>query len=193
MNNIILTSCGIRIEYFKNSFYEIMPKEKLKDARFLYITTASDGEPYDDKSWIEDEYKTILDLGISEENITEYKIGKSTENVDDYDIMYMLGGNTFYLLDMIRKTGFDKVIIDFINQGKIYIGSSAGSEILGNSIETARDYDENLVNMTDFTALKIIDGLIVPHCNRKMDFVKQLEKTSTQKLYLLYDGDGIII
>ena len=130
MNNIVLTSCGIRKESFKKRFYEIVSKEELNNKKVLYITTASDGEDDDDKTWMDEEYKTILDLGINESNIIEYKIGNDI-NINDFDIIYMMGGNTFYLLNIIRNTGFDKIIKDFIDNGKIYIGSSAGSEILG--------------------------------------------------------------
>ena len=157
MNNIVLTSCGIRNEDFKDRFYTIISKEELESKKVLYITTASDGEEDDDKTWMDEEYKTILDLGINESNITEHKIGNDI-NIDGFDIIYMMGGNTFYLLDIIRKTGFDKIIANFINKGKIYIGSSAGSEILGNSIDVALGYDDNNVNMVDFTGLKIVDA-----------------------------------
>ena len=44
MNNIILTSCGIRNEDFKDRFYRIISKEEIKRKKVLYITTASDGE-----------------------------------------------------------------------------------------------------------------------------------------------------
>ena len=194
MNNIILTSCGIRNKNFKYRLYGIISKEELNNKKvlYIYITTASDGEKDDDKSWMDEEYKTIVDLGIYESNITEYKIGNEV-NIDDFDIMYMMGGNTFYLLDVIRKTGFDKIISDFINNGKIYIGSSAGSIILGNSIDVALGYDENNVNMTDFTGLKIIDALIVPHSNRKEEFIRNLKSKTKENVITLYDGDGIII
>lgn len=192
MKNIVLTSCGIINNEFKNRFYEIVTKEELKDKKVLYITTASDGEMNADKSWMDEEYKTILNLGIDEFNITEYKIGSEIK-INDFDIIYMMGGNTFYLLDVIRKTQFNKTILDFINKGKIYIGSSAGSEILGNSIDVALGYDENNVNMVDFTGLKIVDGLIVPHSNRKKDFIKELKNKTKENVITLYDGDGIII
>ena len=192
MNNIILTSCGIRKESFKNKFYKIISKNELKKKKVLYITTASDGDKDDDKSWMNEEYKTILDLGINELNIVEYKIGNYI-NMNDFDIIYMMGGNTFYLLDAIRKTEFDKQILDFINKGKIYIGSSAGSEILGNSIEIALGYDENNVNMVDFTGLKIVNGLIVPHSNRKEKFLNELKNRTSENVIALYDDDGIII
>ena len=192
MNNIVLTSCGIRNEDFKDRFYRIISKEELKSKKVLYITTASDGEEDDDKSWMDEEYKTILDLGINESNIIEHKIGNDI-NIDDFDIIYMMGGNTFYLLDIIRKTGFDKIIANFINKGKIYIGSSAGSEILGNSIDVALGYDENNVNMIDFTGLKIVNALIVPHSNRKEEFISELKNKTKENVITLYDGDGIII
>lgn len=79
----------------KNKFYKIVAKEDLKTKKVLYITTASDGEEDDDCSWMEEEYQTILDLGILKENITEYKIGNDID-MDDFDILYMMDGNTFY-------------------------------------------------------------------------------------------------
>ena len=189
MKNIILTSCGIINNNIKAEFYQLLKKEPSK-IKLLYITTASDIE--EDKSWMNTEYKTILDLGIKAENITEYKIGNSSTNIDNYDIMYMMGGNTFYLLDMIRKYNFSQEIIKFINNNKIYIGSSAGSEILGSSIEPALGYDDNNVGMTDYQGLKIIDGLIIPHANRKKEFIESLKNTTKENIILLSDGDGII-
>lgn len=191
MKNIFLTSCGIINNEIKKEFYKVITKD-VKDLKVLYITTAADGEADPDKTWMEEEFQTILDLGILKENIMEYKIGNKI-NINEFDVVYMMGGNTFYLLDIIRKTGFDKNIEEFINSGKIYVGSSAGSEILGNSINVALGYDENNVNMTDFTGLKIVDGLIIPHCNRKENFINKLKDESNEKLYLLYDGEGINI
>lgn len=193
MNNIILTSCGIVKEEFKNRFYEFIDKDKIKYKRVLYITTAVDGEDDEDKSWMTKEYKTILDLGVNESNITEYKIGSNNIDINKFDIIYMMGGNTFYLLYMIRKYNFDNSIREFIDKGKIYIGSSAGSEILGSSIEPALPYDENKVKMSDFSGLKIINGLIIPHSNKKEEFITNVKNNSNEELYLLYDGDGIII
>ena len=191
MKNIFLTSCGIINDNIKNEFYKKINKD-IKEIKVLYITTASDGESDTDTTWMDEEFQTILDLGILKENIIEYKIGNKV-NLDEFDVMYMLGGNTFYLMDIIRKTNFDKEIKEFINSDKIYVGSSAGSEILGNSIDIALGYDENNINMTDFTGLKIVDGLIIPHCNRKEDFINELKTKTNDKLYLLYDGDVIII
>ncbi len=189
MNNIILTSCGFIDEEFKNKFYKIIPKEELKNKKVLYITTAVDGEKDNNKEWVIKEYKTILDLGIDASNIVEFKIGNEI-SIDDFDIIYMMGGNTIYLLDMVRKYNFGEVIKTFINKGKIYIGSSAGSQILGTTIELNAIYEENFVNMTDFTALGIVNGEVVPHANKKEELIK---KANRDNLILLYDGNGLII
>ena len=189
MNNIVLTSCGIRNEEFKNKFYKIISKDELKNKKVLYITTAVDGEKDDNKDWVAKEYKTILDLGIDESNIVEYKIGNDI-NIDDFDIIYMMGGNTIYLLDMIRKYNFGEVIKDFINRGKKYIGSSSGSQILGTTIDLNAIYEDNFVNMKDFTALGVVDGEVVPHANKKEELINN---SNREDLILLYDGDGIII
>ena len=189
MKKIVLTSCGIRNEDFKEEFYKLISKDNLYNAKLLYITTAVDGESENNRNWVDEEYKTILDLGFNELNITEYKIGNQI-NVDDFDIIYMMGGNTIYLLDMIRRYNFGEVIKDFIDKGKIYIGSSAGSQIIGSTIELCSVYEANNVNMTDFTAMGIIDKEVVPHANKKEELIKELNK---EDLVLLYDGNGIII
>ena len=66
MKNSILTSCGIIDEEFKNIFYRVINKVEIKEKKVLYITTAADGENDSDKSWMDDEYKTILNLGFEE-------------------------------------------------------------------------------------------------------------------------------
>ena len=193
MKNVILTSCGILDEEFKKQFYRIINKEEIKDKKMLYITTASDGENDSDKSWMDDEYKTILNLGFEEKNIYEYKIGQKEININNFDVIYMMGGNTFYLMDMIRKNNFDEVIKKAIDNGIIYIGSSAGSIILGNSVKYALPFDENNVNLKDFNGLRIIDGIIIPHANRKEEFISKVKENIGEKLFLLYDENGIII
>ena len=192
MGNIVLTSCGIRNKDFKNDFYKIINRDDIGNKKVLYITTASDGED-GNKKWMEEEFQTILDLGFDKGSIIEYKIGEPNININEYDVIYMMGGNTFYLMDMIRKHSFDSVIKEAINNGIIYIGSSAGSIILGNSLEYALPFDENLVQLKDLSGLKIVDGIIIPHMNRKEGLEEKVKSETDEKLYLLTDGDGVII
>ena len=98
--------------------------------------------------------------------------------------------------DAMKTSWFDDLlafaidIISFFDKGKIYIGSSAGSQIIGSTIELCSIYETNNVNMTDFTALGIVNKEVVPHANKKEELLKNCDK---EELILLYDGDGIII
>lgn len=191
MKKIVLTSCGIIDSELKTQFYNLLDKN-ISEIKLLYITIAVDGEKDTDRIWLEEEYATILDLGIKEENIAEYHY---EENVDfsSYDIIYMIGGNTFYLLKELREKNLVEKIIQAINNGVIYIGSSAGSIILGKTIETALLYDENCVGLKDFTGLNIIDGIIIPHANRKQEFIAEAKEKYNDKIIELYDDYGIVI
>ena len=65
---IVLTSCGIINEALKHEFYKLLNKY-IEKVKVLYITTAIDGEDDSDTSWIDEEFQTILDLGIKEEDL----------------------------------------------------------------------------------------------------------------------------
>lgn len=108
-------------------------------------------------------------LGIKEDNIifSEY-------DMPDYDfipdLIYVTEGNTFEILNYMRKHGICEYIKDLMNKKDkdiIYIGSSAGAVIAGSDIMIARDFDSNFVGMIDFTALGLFNGTIVPHYTRE--------------------------
>lgn len=191
MKKIVLTSCGIIDKSFKEEFYKILDKD-ISEIKLLYITIAVDGELNQNRRWLKEEYESILDLGIKEENIHEYKY----ENDLDfcmYDAIYMMGGNTFYLIKELREKHLDEKIINAINNGVIYIGSSAGSIILGTTTETALPFDENWVELDNFEGLGVVDALIIPHANRKQEFVIEQKEKYGDKIIDLYDDYGKII
>ena len=191
MKKIVLTSCGIIDKSFKEEFYKILDKD-ISEIKLLYITIAVDGELNQNRKWLKEEYASILDLGIKEENIHEYKYEPDLDFCS-YDAIYMMGGNTFYLIKELREKHLDEKIINAINNGVIYIGSSAGSIILGTTIETALPFDENWVKLDDFKGLNIVDKMIIPHANRKQEFVKEQREKYGDKVIDLYDDSGIIV
>ena len=191
MKKIVLTSCGIIESELKAQFYSLLDKD-IGQIKLLFITIAVDGEKDPDRTWLKEEYETILNLGIKEENIIEYHYEENTD-FSSYDVIYMIGGNTFYLLKELREKQLDEKIIQAINNGVIYVGSSAGSIILGKTIETALPYDENWVGLEDFTGLNLVDGIIIPHANRKQEFIKEVKEKYIDKIIELYDDYGIVI
>lgn len=80
----------------------------------------------------------------------------------------MSGGNTLYLLQQSQKTGFVDVVKDLVlNQGKTYIGTSAGSIIAG---KKCPDY---LLNPDETLAIENMNGYgfvnftVIPHWGSK--------------------------
>ncbi len=90
--------------------------------------------------------------------------------VEKADYLMIPGGNTFVLLDNLRKSGLFNSVREFFNKGgNKYLGISAGAIILGPSIEVAGipgfsfGSDENTPQLKDMSALGIIGFVPVPH------------------------------
>lgn len=71
-----------------------------------------------------------------------------SKDLREFDAMWIGGGNTFLLLDQIRKSGFEEPLREFLAAGKLVAGNSAGAIILGSDIRYA--HDPNEVGMTNF-------------------------------------------
>lgn len=108
----------------------------------------------------------------------------STESTDEIrrritanDCMYVSGGNTFFLLQELKRTGADAVIVRAVKGGKLYIGESAGSIVASKNIEyiKAMDSSKKAPELTNFDALGLTDFYTVPHV-RNFPFKKAAKK-----------------
>ena len=88
-------------------------------------------------------------------------------NFDNFSVIYVCGGDTFKLLKAAQKSDFKKEIYNLLERGGIYIGVSAGSIIIGNSVkialEVAPDEGSDTSILDNFDGLKIINADIHPH------------------------------
>ena len=81
--------------------------------------------------------------------------------LNNYDAVYIGGGNTFKLLNKIRESKFDRKLIDYFNDGGVIYGGSAGAIIFGRDISTAlicKDSDKNEVGIKNTRGLNLISG-----------------------------------
>ena len=71
----------------------------LKDKRVAFISTAA--EMYEDKGFVERDHVWIKDQGaeLVEFTLTGMSRGKLEKKLEDIDVVYVSGGNTFYLLE----------------------------------------------------------------------------------------------
>ena len=104
-------------------------------------------------------------------------------------IFFISGGNTFYLLQELKKCQADKIISNLINQGKPYIGSSAGSIVLAPDIEYIKTMDDSskAPELSDTKAMGIINFSILPHFGNEpfSDITQQIFNNFHQKIVLV--------
>ncbi len=116
------------------------------------------------------------------------------EEIKGNDVMYVCGGNTFYLMKRICEFGFDRVINDFIKLGKLYLGVSAGSIIVCPSIEIALPFDENDVGLKDFSGLGLTDIVVSPHyTDDDKVLIDDYRKKNIYDVITLTDNQALLI
>jgi len=197
MENIFLTST------VSLSAKDIVKRFGIK-GKLVFITTAS--EPKAEKSdltWQKEDWNALEDAGFE---IFGYTItGKNKEQIKkdlrDVDVIYVSGGSSFYLLKKMKESGFDKLINDFMEKGKIYIGTSAGSIVAGADIYPTYhlDYIEEVKNLKDCRGLNLVDFTVFPHwgsehfrdryLNQKLEHAYKLG----YKIILLNDNQYIAV
>lgn len=101
------------------------------------------------------------------------------------DIIYVTGGNTFFLLKELKRTGADKIIIEEVNAGKLYIGESAGAMVTAANIEYAKGMDspKKAPGLLNFDALNLVDFYTVPH------YTNFPFKKAAQKIVIQYSSE----
>lgn len=130
---VLLTSAGLETQKIKECFVDMVGKD-MSLVKALFIPTAAI-----DADAIEVLPKCMNDLlkcGILNKNITVYDLhtGMEIEELQQYDVVYLCGGSTRYLLERINDTKFNKSLMEYINDNGMVIGVSAGSIIFANNL-----------------------------------------------------------
>lgn len=141
-------------------------------------------------SWIKSVFEP---MGVDEIDMFIDLKSIDFEIIEKYTSVFIGGGNTFYLLDEIRKSGLEKKLKDFLQKGGIIYGGSAGAIIMGSDIDTASHEDPNDVMLKDLTGLDLIGGFSVwchyhqGHDTLIADYVNKSEK----KVIAIPEASGI--
>ncbi len=188
---LILSSCDFRNEESQKVIMDNLPYP-IDKCKLLFIPNekataeAISGSIY---------YDRMQEFGFIKENVYVFDHNNPDKFRNlDIDVLYISGGNTFGTLDKIRKSGFDKDIIDYVKSGVVYIGGSVGAHIVSKDIKHVEKYDENNVGITDYSGLGLFNGILICHYidERKADFEK-LSANSECKVYALTDEDSVVL
>lgn len=161
---MLLTSTGLSNQSIVDAFISLVGK-RVEEIKVAFVPTAAINES--EKKYVEISKKELLGLGIKDKNIVVIDVddGYSVQRIKECDAMYVCGGNTFYLLNEIRKHGLGEVLKIFLERGGVYVGVSAGSIVVTPSIAVAEvePADENEVGLANLNGLGLVDFEVCPH------------------------------
>ena len=193
---LLLTSAGIKVTPIRDELLKILPKPASK-IKLAHVVTASNVA--EDIDYVRRDKRMMKKVGFQVEDIdivgkTEKQLRKTLKNKD---VVYVQGGNGFFLLKHIRKSGFDKVIKDLIKRGTIYIGVSAGTYVACPTIEmhTWKDKERNQFGVVNLAAMNLVPFLITVHYNR-VKYRSGLKEGITKSKYtvkILNDDQAILV
>ena len=193
MTKLLLTSTGLANQNITNQFLQIIDKP-VSQIKIIFVPTASRTD--EEIKYVHESKKELLDLGILENNIKILNLDSpvSFQEVEDFDVIYVCGGNTFYLLKKVRETGFDKIIIEFAKTDKLYFGVSAGSILVCPNIDIASPFDENDFNLTDLTGLNLTDVIVSPHYkDEEKTIIDDFKKKSQYEVVPLTNEQALLV
>jgi dipeptidase E len=115
--------------------------------------------------------------------------------LDEFDAVYIGGGNTFALLAELRKSGFDHSLREYVCRGKPIYGGSAGAVVLGRDIRTVNYLDRNEVGLVETQGLDLADGhAIWAHYQPQDDnLIEAYVRQYQQPVLALSERSGIVI
>ncbi len=178
MQKLFLTSSFSHVSELLPDF--INSEEEIEKT-VSFITTASNTQIFN--FHISSARKAFQRLGfiVDEIDISATSQEWITAKLRNNNYIYISGGNTFYLLQELKKKDIDQVIRDEINKWKVYIWESAGSMILAPNIEYVSGMDDHkkAPDLTDYQALEIIDFYPIPHYGN-FPFKNAVKKILTQ-------------
>ena len=164
--------------------------------KIVYIPTASNGKNgWDGWKQSGSTWELIQSLGANVKLVLleNYRDKSVVEEIKNCDILWFGGGMAGYLMYWIKRCEIDKNIKDILNNGTIFVGSSAGAMVTGQSLQVAEfGFTDNEIGATDIKPMGLVDFDIYPHYNEK-DLEKIKSLYTGKKMYLLKNGEQIIV
>jgi dipeptidase E len=182
---LLSTSTVYGTGYLDHAEYQI--REMMGDARrIIFIPYAlADRAAYAKKA-----VSRFECMGFECKAIDEYK--SAALALDCADALFVGGGNTFRLLKALHELGLVEAIRRRIEQGMIYMGASAGSNVACPTIRTTNDMP--IVEPATLKALNLFPYQINPHYVDPDPDSRHMGETREERLLqYLEENEGPVI
>lgn len=162
---------------------------KMVSNKIIFIPTAGNVEPY--TGYIDEGIEMLRLLGYEVEiiDITKFDEGYLKDKFLKAECICISGGNTFYLLQEIKKKNLIKVLVKRIKEGAFYIGESAGAIIMSENIEYNHIMDDKSIasELDDYAGLNVFDHYVLPHIGEYL-----FEETAQKTLDIYQDKISLV-
>lgn len=166
-----------------------------KSKPILYVPLAMEESKYNScYDWFSEEIKNM--------NLTKFEMVKSSlelskKKLTNYSAIFIGGGNTYKLLNEIKKYSNYEKIIDYLNKDGTIFGGSAGAIIFGDDINCCLLDDKNSINLKDTKGFNLLNNYSIL-CHLKNKNLKRncqylAEYSKKHKLMYLPEEDVILI
>lgn len=109
-------------------------------------------------------YKIFTDCGFKEVELIDIEF-ENPQILIDFDLIFMTGGDPFYLLMQLKRSGADNILKELYARGVFLAGSSAGAMVYGKDIRLAKCFNKlcQQNEQEDLSGLSLLPSLVLPH------------------------------
>ncbi len=125
------------------------------------------------KLWLDAQLKALTKNSRDVEiiDLREYRGDRRRleEKLASKDVIWLGGGNTYYLRWLLSETKADEIITQLVKDGTVYGGSSAGAIVAGPTLKYFEAADDpNDAPTVIFGGLNLTESVVVPHIDNAM-------------------------
>lgn len=157
-------------------FYKLLNDIIDNSKPILYVPLASKPEKLESaREWFIAEMADVLCAGI---DMVTSGVEMAEKNLSDYSCLFIGGGNTYKLLKELKDSGSFENIKEYLNNGGVVYGGSAGAIIFGKDINSTLYSDSNNVELKDTSGFNFLNGMSIAahYTNESPDYAKKTEE-----------------
>ena len=201
---LVLTSNGLSNDKIYNM---ILAHANIEINRIAIITTAVVNLK-EEAPWVIAVYDDFINKGYSNISYFDFENDDPKELLE-YDLIYFMGGNPFYLLFYMYKSESINIIKEIYKYNKILIGRSAGSIVLSSGTKYIEEFNQimrfgddvaNGINLENHDGVLLSTHIIFPHYDKFMiqnhtleNKLKQIEERDKIVIERIKNGEALIL
>jgi dipeptidase E len=164
--------------------------DPLSGLRVAYIPNADDHEPT--RHFRKLTVGALRRAGLRVNIVDLAHAGRDmiARGLEECEVIWVAGGNSFYLLQELRRSGAGQLIARLVDRGKTYVGVSAGAVVASPDIAYIEPMDSRQVapELNDTKGLSLTGFRIIPHVgNALVGRAAKAIKAKESELHPMHD------